>query len=137
MEEDNYQEEVSAGPSDEQLLSQVQERESTVRNMLNKGQVVDALPTALQDPPIQTKKNDIKDKNFQVVMSVLTATKETDISKAVEKLDTDQIDVLMKYIYKGLAACVDSAKLLKWHEATFEKGGHGAIVRSMVERKTV
>lgn len=51
-------------------------------------------------------------------MRVLTAVKATEIEKAVNTLDKNSQDVLMKYIYRGFAEPSDgsSAVLLTWHE---------------------
>lgn len=51
-------------------------------------------------------------------MRVLTAVKATDIEKAVNTLDKNSQDVLMKYIYRGFEEPSDgsSAVLLTWHE---------------------
>ncbi len=44
--------------------------------------------------------------------------KTSEIEKAINDLDKDAIDVLMKYIYKGFSEPSDnsSAVLLVWHE---------------------
>ena len=51
-------------------------------------------------------------------------------------MNEDQQDVLMKFIYKGLATGEHPA-LFKLHAALFGKAGHGCIVRALAERKTV
>lgn len=59
-----------------------------------------------------------QDKAFALIMRVLTAVKATEIEKAVNTLDKNDQDVLMKYIYRGFAEPTDgsSAVLLTWHE---------------------
>ena len=59
-----------------------------------------------------------QDKAFALIMRVLTAVKATDIEKAVNTLDKNSQDVLMKYIYRGFEEPSDgsSAVLLTWHE---------------------
>ena len=59
-----------------------------------------------------------QDKAFALIMRVLTAVKATEIEKAVNTLDKNSQDVLMKYIYRGFAEPSDgsSAVLLTWHE---------------------
>jgi actin related protein 2/3 complex subunit 5 len=51
-------------------------------------------------------------------MRVLTAFKTTEIDDAVKALSPDQIDILMKYIYRGFTEPSEksSALLLQWHE---------------------
>lgn len=72
-----------------------------------------------------------------MVVSVLAAIKEADMKKNVDNLNPDELDVLMKYIYKGLEDGENSTALLKWHAAVSEKGGLGCIVRALAERRTI
>ena len=49
---------------------------------------------------------------------MLISFKSNDIEKAVQSLDKNGVDLLMKYIYKGFESPSDnsSAVLLQWHE---------------------
>lgn len=51
-------------------------------------------------------------------MRVLTSFKGSEIEQAVNSLDRNGIDLLMKYIYKGFEKPTEnsSAILLQWHE---------------------
>ena len=51
-------------------------------------------------------------------MKVLTNFKSSEIEQAVQSLDRNGIDLLMKYIYKGFEKPTEnsSAVLLQWHE---------------------
>ena len=71
------------------------------------------------------------------MVSVLTAIKEADMKKNVDGLSPDELDVLMKYVYKGLEDGENSTALLRWHAAVAEKGGLGCIVRALAERRTI
>lgn len=59
-----------------------------------------------------------QDKFFALVIRVLTAFKTSEIDGAVKTMSSDQIDILMKYIYRGFAEPSEkgSALLLQWHE---------------------
>ena len=48
----------------------------------------------------------------------MTAVKSTDIAGVVRSLDADSLDVLMKYLYAGMAAPekYNAGSLLAWHE---------------------
>lgn len=52
------------------------------------------------------------------MLKVLSAFKSSDIEKAVQSLDKNGVDLLMKYIYKGFERPSEnsSAVLLQWHE---------------------
>ena len=51
-------------------------------------------------------------------------------------MSDDQVDVLMKFVYKGLGTG-EHPGLFKLHAAIFAKTGLGCIVRVLAERKTV
>eukprot|EP01132_Coremiostelium_polycephalum_P007506 gene7506-9224_t len=136
MEDENV-ESVQVGKSDAEYKNEIAAREREVTKALNGGKLTDALPIALADPPIYTKTQAIKDQNAAIVTNLLGSFKEKDIDAAVESLDQDQLDVLMKYVYRGLAVGDNSAIFFKWHEAVLKKGGLGTIIRVISEKKTV
>ncbi|NXX75529.1 ARP5L protein, partial [Urocolius indicus] len=73
------------------------------------------------------------------VLKVLVSFKSSEIEQAVNSLDRNGIDLLMKYIYKGFEKPTEnsSAILLQWHEKALAVGGLGSIVRVLTARKTV
>ncbi|EGG14969.1 actin related protein 2/3 complex [Cavenderia fasciculata] len=136
-EEENIDSGSVAGKSDAEYKQDISAREKEVAKFLNQGKPSEAIPIALQDPPIYTKSQAIKDQNSAVVVGLLGQVKEKDVDACVERLDADQLDILMKYIYRGLATGDNSAIFFKWFEATLKKGGIGSVVRAISERKTV
>ena len=117
--------------------SRVDEKE--VSNLISNGKHSEALKIMLNNPPINTKNSALKDNAFNIVLQILLAIRVTEIDKVVDSLTTDQIDVLMKYIYRGFESPTDgsSAHLLMWHQKTYDKGGVGAIVRVLTDKKRV
>uniref|UniRef100_A0A2K6G7W1 Actin-related protein 2/3 complex subunit 5 n=1 Tax=Propithecus coquereli TaxID=379532 RepID=A0A2K6G7W1_PROCO len=81
----------------------------------------------------------LRDRAGSIVLKVLISFKANDIEKAVQSLDKNGVDLLMKYIYKGFESPSDnsSAMLLQWHEKALAAGGVGSIVRVLTARKTV
>lgn len=61
-----------------------------------------------------------------MVLKVLTNFKSSEIEQAVQSLDRNGIDLLMKYIYKGFEKPTEnsSAVLLQWHEKVCEHIAH-------------
>ena len=51
-------------------------------------------------------------------MRVVTSFSSRDIDQGVKSLDATEVDILMKYIYRGFAEPTEnrSAVLLTWHE---------------------
>lgn len=56
-------------------------------------------------------------------MDVLNSVKATDILSLIKMLSPEQQDILMKYIYRGMASpeLYNSAVLLNWHEKVIIK----------------
>jgi actin related protein 2/3 complex subunit 5 len=113
--------------------------EKEVSNLINSGKQSEALKLLLSSAPINTKNQMAKDKAFNTVLQLLLNIKVSEIDKVIDSLPFDQIDVLMKYIYRGFETPNEgsSAHLLIWHEKTYNKGGVGAIVRVLTDKKKV
>nr|XP_033772726.1 actin-related protein 2/3 complex subunit 5 [Geotrypetes seraphini] len=113
--------------------------EGEVDSAIRGGNMMAALQAALKNPPINAKNQSAKDRAEGVVLKVLINFKANEIEKAVQALDKNGVDLLMKYIYKGFESPSDnsSAVLLQWHEKALSAGGVGCIVRVLTSRKTV
>ncbi|WP_411025164.1 hypothetical protein, partial [Salmonella sp. s54836] len=97
--EDNYRDDETA-EVDSSAALQLAERESKVKDLKMQGKITQALPIILDKPPSGSKDKALKDKNLSLVLEVLTQFKGSEIESAVATLDSDQMDTLMKYIYK-------------------------------------
>lgn len=60
-------------------------------------------------------------------MMVLTHVKEDQIESHVNGLSPDELDILVKYVYKGLGIPRNNGPLFKWHAKV---GGSGACCPS-------
>ena len=121
-------------------IAPIKAREKEVDGFLARNSHKDAILAALKDPPIGTKAQEVKDANAAVVYRALGAAKEADydaIVKAAIAANPDNADVLMKYVYRGLAETQNCAAMLKWHAAVVQNAGLGPIVRAMTDRKTL
>ncbi|XP_073170660.1 actin-related protein 2/3 complex subunit 5-like protein [Lepidochelys kempii] len=110
-----------------------------VEALLRQGDMLQAFHTALRNSPLNTKNQAIKERAQGVVLKVLTSFKSSEIEQAVNSLDRNGIDLLMKYVYKGFEKPTEnsSAILLQWHEKALAVGGLGSIVRVLTARKTI
>jgi len=133
--EDNYKEEEpvelqspASGPD-----------ENEVTTLINQGKLLEALKNCLRNAPIGSKNQQVKDNALAVTLRVLNAIKSNQMEEAVQNLDTDQVDTLMKYIYRGFETPSEgsSAHLLSWHDKAFAVGGIGSITRVLADRKRV
>ena len=112
--------------------------EQEVNGFLMSGNSLKALKSCLQNPLYRSKDAAMKSKAVLLAVRVLTSFKSSEISGAVESLDIQELDVLMKYIYKGFSLGLDGQQcgsLLSWHEKVTAKGGMGCIIRVLADRK--
>nr|CAD2162654.1 unnamed protein product [Meloidogyne enterolobii] len=59
------------------------------------------------------------------------------MESTVKALTIDEVDLLMKYIYKGMEQQPDGqtcSSLLAWHAQAFQVCGHGGIIRIFTNR---
>lgn len=78
-----------------------------------------------------------QDSALNLTLRVLLAIKTSQIEEAVNALDRDLVDVLMKYIYRGFETPSEgsSCHLLVWHEKAYALGGVGSIMRVLSDTK--
>ncbi|XP_045521259.1 actin-related protein 2/3 complex subunit 5-B [Pieris brassicae] len=126
--EDEAEQSIPAGPD-----------EGEVCTLLNQGKYVDALKHVLTNAPIGTTNQQVKDNALALTLKVLLAIKSVQIEEAVANLSVDDIDILMKYIYRGFEYPSEgsSGHLLLWHEKAYNIGGSGSIVRVLSDRMKV
>ncbi|KAG6454031.1 hypothetical protein O3G_MSEX008472 [Manduca sexta] len=86
-----------------------------------------------------TGPDESEDNALALTLKVLLAIKSAQIEEVVGKLHLDDIDVLMKYIYRGFECPSEgsSGHLLLWHEKAYNIGGFGSIVRVLSDRMRV
>lgn len=115
--------------------------EATIISFMNSGNHADALKLLLANAPVASKgKNEqAKDMALNLVLKVLLSVNKAQMDQIITSLDKTQLDVLMKYIYRGFERPSEgsSAILLIWHEKVYNAGGVGCIVRVLTDRKRV
>ncbi|KAI9562759.1 hypothetical protein GHT06_010213 [Daphnia sinensis] len=133
--EDNYKEDDCG----ESQSPPVGPDEKEIINFINQGKNIEALKTVLRNAPISSRNQMVKDAALNVVMQVLLSMKSSQIEEAVNALDRDHLDILMKYIYRGFETPSEgsSGQLLAWHEKVHAVAGVGCIVRVLTDKKRV
>eukprot|EP00049_Salpingoeca_infusionum_P011134 m.191896 g.191896 ORF g.191896 m.191896 type:complete len:154 (-) comp14850_c0_seq1:262-723(-) len=134
--EEQYQDEVADVADDG--VAALDEQAKQINAKLTAGDKKGALAIACQQPA-PCRSEDAKTRVFDAVAATLTAFKSSEIAAAVKELDQAQTDVLMRFIYRGMATPNESYSnlLLTWHSNAVAQGGLGSIVRVMTSRKTV
>ncbi|KAG0306569.1 hypothetical protein BGZ98_002132 [Dissophora globulifera] len=131
--------EIGEARSRQEVEAQVNSRAQEVRTLLQRGNTGGALSSSLQSPPYGRGFEAAKARNTQTVMEVLNSIKVAEVAQLVKNLNPEEQDVLMKYLYAGMAAPEqnNSGVLLAWHEKLTEVAGQGCIVRVITDRRTV
>ncbi|PSN68330.1 Arp2/3 complex 16 kDa subunit ARPC5 [Corynespora cassiicola Philippines] len=149
----------------------VQTLAGQIRQLLRSGDNEGALQGALENPPYGADDKG-KEVHLATVIEILQSIRQSDMSPILSRIysapgGTEALDVLMKYIYKGMAQTsgANTARnitpqatggfsqihsrgggegggqamsvLLSWHEKLVEIAGPGSIVRVMTDRRTV
>ncbi len=68
---------------------------------------------------------------------MISALGDSELAAAVEALDQDSCDVLMKYLYRFMGNSSSCGTCLKLHALVAEKAGAGSIIRVLTDRKQV
>lgn len=129
--EDNFKDDEN---QENQQLGGIDENE--INQLLMKQKNCEALKLCIENAPLFSKNQAMKDQALQVILRVILSIKPSQIDDAVKLLDSDQLDVLMKYVYRGFENPSDggsSGHLLQWHEKIFAKSGVGSIVRVLTD----
>ncbi|KAF9741936.1 hypothetical protein PMIN03_009259 [Paraphaeosphaeria minitans] len=148
----------------------VQSLAGQIRQLSRGGDNAGALQGALENPPYGADAQG-QDVHLATVIEILQSIRQADMSPIVSQIysspgGTEALDVLMKYIYKGMAQTNAASStrnitpqatgfsqvhargggeggsqamsvLLSWHEKLVEIAGPGSIVRVMSDRRTV
>ncbi|KAF2680317.1 Arp2/3 complex 16 kDa subunit ARPC5 [Lentithecium fluviatile CBS 122367] len=148
----------------------VQSLAGQIRQLLRGGDSEGALQGALENPPYGADDKG-KEVHLATVIEILQSIRQADMSPILSRIysapgGTEALDVLMKYIYKGMAQSNTAGTtrnitpqatgfsqihargggegggqamsvLLSWHEKLVEIAGPGSIVRVMTDRRTV
>ncbi|KAF2727797.1 Arp2/3 complex 16 kDa subunit ARPC5 [Polyplosphaeria fusca] len=148
----------------------VQALAGQIRQLMRGGDNEGALQGALENPPYGADDRG-KEVHLAAVIEILQSIRQSDMSPILQRIysapgGSEALDVLMKYIYKGMAqsSTVSATRnitpqatgfsqihsrgggegggqamsvLLSWHEKLVEIAGPGSIVRVMTDRRTV
>ncbi|MES1907168.1 MAG: hypothetical protein MHM6MM_000339 [Cercozoa sp. M6MM] len=107
---------------------------SEIEGLVSQRNFTGALDAALNNP-VRSKDAEVKSAAAAAVVRVLVQLKEPEFKAYIDKLSTDKLDTLLKYVYKGFTNAEAAPIMLKCHAAIFEKTGHGGIVRVLCDKK--
>ncbi|GAA5940317.1 hypothetical protein JCM3775_004433 [Rhodotorula graminis] len=131
------------GPA--QALADAQTKDRTVRSLLQRGDVQQALKEVTRDgewpygDDNEPSTRQAKATALDTVVAILNSTRSTDIPALVQALEPAEQVTLMKYLYKAMENLGDTSGnvVLGWHEKLTEVAGIGCIVRVMSDRRRV
>ncbi|KAL7122943.1 hypothetical protein ACP275_01G075900 [Erythranthe tilingii] len=118
----------------EAIISRIEHKSGKIESLLKQYKPVEALKTALEGSPPQTKDERCKSANWIVVHRAIMAIK--DVDSLFSSLDAEYYDVLMKYLYRGLSTGDRPTcdQCLRIHEKLTEKAGLGCVLRSLADK---
>ncbi|KNG48426.1 arp2 3 complex subunit [Stemphylium lycopersici] len=150
--------------------AEVQNNAQQIRQLLRSGDNEGALQGALEKPPYGADDKG-KEAHLAAVIEILQSIRQSDMSPMLSRIystpgGSEALDVLMKYIYKGMAQSTPvtttrnitpqptgfsqihargggegggqaMSVLLSWHEKLVDIAGPGSVVRVMSDRRTV
>ena len=138
---DQYNEDTYSEAHEDEDQYQNGVEEAMIVSLINAGNQGEALRTLLHSAPICVKgKNELaKEAHLDLILKVLLSVNKTQMDSMISKFDTNTLDVLMKYIYRGFEKPSEksSAILLAWHDRVYKVSGLGSIVRVLTDRRTV
>ncbi|KAG6510613.1 hypothetical protein ZIOFF_024666 [Zingiber officinale] len=126
----------------EAIVTRIEQKSRKIESLLKHPNVdppdgrskpVEALKTALEGSILKTRDERCKSANWIVVHRAIMAIK--DVDAMLSYLDPEYYDILMKYLYRGLATGDRPTcdQCLKIHEKLTEKAGLGCILRSLAD----
>lgn len=117
------------------IINRIELKSRQVEWLIRSSQYGEALRTALDDSPTMTRDETCKSANWIVVHRVLMASKDTDA--LLESLESEFYDILMKYLYRGLATGDRPTcdQCLRLHEKLTERAGIGCIMRALADKQ--
>lgn len=119
----------------ETIINRIDLKSRQVEWLLRSSQYAEALKTALDDSPTKTRDETCKSANWVLVHRVLMASKDTDA--LIASLESEFHDILMKYLYRGLATGDRPTcdQCLRLHEKLTERAGMGCIIRALADKR--
>ncbi|KAK8950600.1 Actin-related protein 2/3 complex subunit 5A [Platanthera guangdongensis] len=117
----------------EAMILRIEHKSKKIENLLKQSKPVEALQKALEGSPTNTRDQRCKSANWIVVHRAMMAIR--DVDGMFSSLDPEYYDILMKYLYRGLATGDRPTcdQCLRIHEKLTEKAGLGCILRSLAE----
>jgi len=116
------------------VLAAVKALKEEISTKISQSQFLLALKAAIAEPPV-TKSEDTKKLAADAVGAALAALPAADVDKTIDGCSAEELNTILKYVYKCMATGQNCAVLLKWHEKLVDKCGLGIVMRAMVDRK--
>lgn len=136
---DEFKEDDNQLDANVQVNGSVTLDEQKVNRLIKDGKMSEALKYLFQCITGAYKNQTAKDNIFNFVAQILFNVKTSEIEKIVDSLNDDEVDTLMKYVYRAFenSNVGNSSNLLVWHDKVYNKGGAGAICRVLTDKKKV
>ncbi|KAL5964316.1 Actin-related protein 2/3 complex subunit 5-B [Taenia solium] len=103
------------------------------------GKYEEAVRTVLDNAPVNSKDAGLKEAVAALILRGMSSIRSNQVGAFVDGLNQEQLDTLMKYIYRGFQKPADITypALLTWHEKVYEKGKLSSICRVLTDKQVV
>ncbi|KAE9602081.1 hypothetical protein Lal_00040757 [Lupinus albus] len=127
------EEEFIEADNAEAIITTIEHKSHKIESLLKQYKPVEALKTALEGTQAMTGDERCKSAHWLVVHRAIMAIK--DVDGVLSSLDPEYYDILMKYLYRGLATGDRPTcdQCLRLHEKLTEKAGLGCILRFLTD----
>ncbi|XP_019462580.1 PREDICTED: actin-related protein 2/3 complex subunit 5A [Lupinus angustifolius] len=117
----------------EAIITRIEHKSLKIETLLKQYKPVEALKTALEGTQAMTGDERCKSAHWLVVHRAIMAIK--DVDGVLSSLDPEYYDILMKYLYRGLATGDRPTcdQCLRLHDKLTEKAGLGCILRFLTD----
>lgn len=136
------QQRLQEHPLGDRLYERIDELSKITKSACGRGAIsqtdaLDLLIMLIRSAPYGSAGEQLGKIHLGSMMMLLATIKSLDIDKIVELALPEDIDILMIYLYKGLAEPEHyrTGVLLTWHEKCVDKFGPGCITRAMCQTK--
>ncbi|AAS51859.1 ADL061Wp [Eremothecium gossypii ATCC 10895] len=126
---------AASQPSPQELQARI----AQLRSAGASGDFARGVQIAVSDPPYGADEQ-TKSQYLLAVLDLLTQVRQADIAGILQQLNRPQQDVLLKYLYRGMAVPEGQKQggmLLAWFEKLTQQTGINPIVRFLSDRRTV
>eukprot|EP01083_Nonionella_stella_P091723 256477_1 len=125
-------------PDDEASFAQnIEQSVGEMESCIRSNNIRSAMRVIVEQAPAGCKNESLRARFSEKAVEVLFAIPDDQIAGYVSDMQPDEVDTLLKYVYKGFESGTNSKGMLSFHKACTERNGLGGIVRAFTDKRVV